>query len=79
MRFVCFGILAAACYGQRNGFANGRSGTRGHTETTISGDTRYGVARDRLLADGVGTLSPVATNRSDEGRALNRKVELVER
>lgn len=38
----------------------------------------YGIAPDRLLADGVGPLSPVATNRSDEGHALNRRVELVE-
>ena len=38
----------------------------------------HGVSPARLLADGVGPLSPVATNRSDEGRALNRRVELVE-
>ena len=38
----------------------------------------HNVSPDRLLADGVGPLSPVATNRSDEGRALNRRVELVE-
>lgn len=38
----------------------------------------HNVAPERLLADGVGPLAPVATNRSDEGRALNRRVELVE-
>jgi outer membrane protein OmpA-like peptidoglycan-associated protein len=41
--------------------------------------TRYGVAAARLQAGGVGPLSPVATNRSEEGRARNRRVELVER
>jgi outer membrane protein OmpA-like peptidoglycan-associated protein len=40
--------------------------------------TRYRVASDRLSAHGVASLSPVATNRTDEGRAKNRRVELVE-
>lgn len=34
-------------------------------------------ARDKLIARGVGPLSPVATNGADDGRALNRRVELV--
>ncbi|MBT8099928.1 MAG: OmpA family protein, partial [Gammaproteobacteria bacterium] len=34
-------------------------------------------ARDRLVARGVGPLSPVATNGQTDGRALNRRVELV--
>ncbi|MEM8827398.1 MAG: OmpA family protein, partial [Pseudomonadota bacterium] len=34
-------------------------------------------AKKRLIADGVGPLSPVATNGADDGRALNRRVELV--
>jgi outer membrane protein OmpA-like peptidoglycan-associated protein len=36
-----------------------------------------GVAADRLAAVGVGPLSPVATNDTAEGRAQNRRVELV--
>ncbi len=32
----------------------------------------------RLAAFGVGSLAPVASNRTDEGRAKNRRVELVE-
>lgn len=39
---------------------------------------RYAIASDRLLATGVGPLSPVASNRTGEGRAQNRRVELVE-
>lgn len=37
-----------------------------------------GIAQDRLGAAGVGMLSPRASNASDAGRALNRRVELVE-
>ena len=36
-----------------------------------------GVAADRLAAVGVGPLSPAATNDTAEGRAQNRRVELV--
>lgn len=38
---------------------------------------RYGVASTRLVAAGVGPLAPWASNATDEGRALNRRVELV--
>lgn len=37
----------------------------------------YGIAAGRLSSDGVGYLAPVATNESEAGRALNRRVELV--
>jgi OOP family OmpA-OmpF porin len=40
--------------------------------------TRYHVATARLRASGMGPLAPVATNRTEEGRARNRRVELVE-
>jgi outer membrane protein OmpA-like peptidoglycan-associated protein len=40
--------------------------------------TRYGVAPARLSAQGAGPLAPVASNKSEEGRAKNRRVELVE-
>ncbi len=38
---------------------------------------KYGISKDRLKAFGVGPLSPVNTNETEEGRALNRRVELV--
>lgn len=40
--------------------------------------TQYHVAASRLDSTGVGPFSPVATNRTEEGRAKNRRVELVE-
>jgi len=39
----------------------------------------YRVSSSRLKAKGVGPLCPVASNQSEEGRQLNRRVELVER
>jgi len=40
--------------------------------------TKYRISAQRLKAFGVGSLAPVATNKTDEGRAQNRRVELVE-
>jgi outer membrane protein OmpA-like peptidoglycan-associated protein len=37
-----------------------------------------GIEAGRLKAAGVGPYSPVSTNRTDEGKAKNRRVELVE-
>jgi outer membrane protein OmpA-like peptidoglycan-associated protein len=39
--------------------------------------SEHGVAAARLTGHGVGPLAPVASNDSDEGRAKNRRVELV--
>ena len=39
----------------------------------------YGISDSRLEAHGAGALAPVATNSSEEGRLLNRRVEFVER
>ena len=40
--------------------------------------SKYGIAASRLDAFGCGVYSPVASNESEEGRAKNRRVELVE-
>ena len=37
----------------------------------------YNIAPTRLVAVGVGPISPVASNKSDEGRALNRRVTFI--
>ena len=39
----------------------------------------YGVSGERLTPQGIGPLAPVASNDTDAGRALNRRVELVKR
>lgn len=40
--------------------------------------SRYGIDAKRLHGHGAGLFSPVASNFSEEGRAKNRRVELVE-
>ena len=40
---------------------------------------KYGVSQNRLYAHGEGLLAPVASNETEEGRALNRRVELVKK
>jgi OmpA-OmpF porin, OOP family len=39
--------------------------------------TKGKIAATRLGSDGVGSLCPVATNSTEEGKALNRRVEIV--
>lgn len=36
------------------------------------------ISTDRATSAGVGALSPVASNKTDAGRKINRRVELVE-
>jgi outer membrane protein OmpA-like peptidoglycan-associated protein len=38
---------------------------------------KAGIAKDRLAAKGLGQTVPIADNRTDEGKAKNRRVELV--
>lgn len=46
--------------------------------TTISSilQEKYGVSGDRLTAAGQGEFMPVATNTTEQGRALNRRTEI---
>jgi outer membrane protein OmpA-like peptidoglycan-associated protein len=41
--------------------------------------TKHGIEARRLTPFGAGLYAPVASNKSEEGRAKNRRVELVER
>jgi OOP family OmpA-OmpF porin len=53
--------------------------SRARAEAVVAALVAQGVAADRVEASGVGMLSPRATNTTDAGRQLNRRVELVER
>ena len=39
--------------------------------------SKHGIAKERMAADGVGPLAPVAANDGEAGRARNRRVEMV--
>ena len=39
--------------------------------------SEHGIAKDRLTPHGVGPLAPVASNADENGRARNRRVELI--
>jgi OmpA-OmpF porin, OOP family len=39
--------------------------------------TKYSIAASRLQPFGAGSTCPVASNQAEEGRAKNRRVELV--
>jgi OOP family OmpA-OmpF porin len=41
--------------------------------------TRHAIAQNRLTPVGVGMAAPTDTNKTEEGRAKNRRVEIVER
>ncbi|MCL0072334.1 OmpA family protein [Thermodesulfovibrionales bacterium] len=41
--------------------------------------SKHGVDANRLKAHSVGPLSPMASNKTEEGRAKNQRVELVKR
>jgi len=41
--------------------------------------TKHGIQATRLVAEGVGQLSPVSSNDNEEGRKLNRRVEIVKK
>jgi OmpA-OmpF porin, OOP family len=40
--------------------------------------TKHGISDARLIARGLGSYAPVASNKTEEGRAKNRRVELME-
>ncbi len=48
-------------------------------EAVIQALAQQGIAATRLTAQGVGMAAPVANNDNEEGRAKNRRVEIVKR
>jgi outer membrane protein OmpA-like peptidoglycan-associated protein len=40
-------------------------------------EKNHNIAAGRLFAEGVGPLAPLASNTTEEGKKMNRRVELV--
>lgn len=53
--------------------------SRRRAQSVVRALTSAGIAAGRLTPFGAGMASPVASNDSDDGRALNRRVEIVKR
>ncbi len=51
--------------------------SKDRAESVVTALTDRAVAADRLTGVGIGPVAPVANNASEDGRALNRRVELV--
>ncbi len=62
------------------GFESNLNLAKRRAEAVVGALTReYGIAASRLTPNGVAYLAPVAANTTEEGRAKNRRVELVPR
>lgn len=59
-------------------FEYNRSLSQRRAESVVNYLASKGISRERLFPVGVSFASPVATNATEEGRAKNRRVELVD-
>ena len=70
--------LAVVGYTDNTGDFNYNLGlSKRRADAIVNQLVKEGVARDRLAGVGVGPLNPIASNNTAEGRAENRRVELV--
>ncbi|GAA6142434.1 DUF4892 domain-containing protein [Hydrogenophaga sp. 5NK40-0174] len=60
-------------------FSANQTLSQARAEAVMSHLKAQKIDPQRLMARGVGSLSPVASNRDEKGRELNRRVEVVER
>lgn len=59
-------------------FDYNRTLSQKRAESVVANLTAKGISRQRLFPVGVAFASPVATNRTEDGKAKNRRVELVD-
>ncbi|MCC6577911.1 MAG: OmpA family protein, partial [Flavobacteriales bacterium] len=58
-------------------FAHNMKLSKDRAAAVVSYLVSKGISQSRLNADGVGPLCPVTTNKDEEGRKKNRRVEIV--
>ena len=51
--------------------------SQGRAQAVVAALTQRGIAANRLAAHGNANYAPVASNASEDGRAKNRRVEMV--
>lgn len=71
-------VLVAGHTDASGSFDYNRKLSQQRAESVVEDLIRRGVPRERLFPVGVSYASPVATNNTDDGRAKNRRVELVD-
>jgi type VI secretion system protein ImpK len=58
-------------------FASNRELSRMRAQHTLEALASMGIENSRLVPDGLGESQPIAPNETEQGRAKNRRVELV--
>jgi outer membrane protein OmpA-like peptidoglycan-associated protein len=71
-------ILVVGHTDTQGGFDYNRKLSQRRADAVVARLVALGVAKERLFPVGVGFAAPVATNTTEEGRARNRRVELVD-
>jgi len=70
--------LAVVGYTDNTGDFNYNIGlSKRRADAIVNQLVKQGIAKDRLAGVGVGPLNPIAPNTTEQGRAENRRVELV--
>lgn len=71
-------ILVVGHTDTQGSFDYNRKLSQRRADAVVARLVALGVAKERLFPVGVGFAAPIATNATDEGRAKNRRVELVD-
>ena len=71
-------ILVVGHTDTEGAFDYNRKLSQSRAESVVASLAAQGVAKERLFPVGVSFASPIATNQTGEGRAKNRRVELVD-